>query len=948
VIVISSDIATASVGSQILVAILVGLLIAFAVQFLLTNLGLVLGISALKFRTQNSSKPDVESSQAQKPEAIRLGISKISFLAGLGILLTLNLVLFIACFLAVRFSTASDPISGATLGIVIWSTYFLILLWVSYSTVGSFMSWVFGSLTTKLRQLIAAISSSIPGTKGNVSEFLSEETVAKLIQQEINTALDKFDLQQHFKDYLETIPATQLDLTAINQGFADLLAKLDLKSYARTDLLQKIDRQTFITLINERTNLLTSEAEQVVKQLESVWQKAVVSSEKRDLNGRLLQWLQSVNPEELQFEQLSERLKQLVDKETENTSEDLSVSSPQTNQVSADLAVSRQSTWDWKAIKKALLKKVELSDVELEDIWDTLQSVYHQISSDEEIPQLSFNTIKNDVEDYLSHVPTWYLNCERGWQEFKEVIYDSQADSLQVRSQLEQLQPQDFIELLQQRDDLDLEKINQITEHLERIRQEVLSSLEEAELQQEAQKLGDRLLKQAETWQVEIASATQKLQYKLESYLRYTNPEHLTSEKIDSKLEQLQQEALTNLPESMQSHLFTIDRSALVKVLEKRTGLNDEQVKAIATQIATKWQKSHDYATQESSRIATQSAELVENLVDYLYQALEQNFKLSDLEGDLPQLLNLGKQKTTTAINQQLAQLNWDEIETKLKAVKNYSEIEIKQASKQLRKTLRKLIKSPRRWSTRTVKKVNNIVEELENFLSYSDKTELSLEKLERNLNSILKPLKSHTTEHLERPTKLTPEVINKSLASRQDLNLVEVKQISDRLIAITNKLSEEIQTTQKQTNQLFQQLLNEIGDYLNSLNLFHLSYDQIKNSLADFDFQSLTPAWQQIVAEIPLEQLSDRLGKLSYEALVTKTQAKELFSESFLPQIQGVQDYISQQIDIIKQTAYEQTLQQVEATRKAIAIATYWIFAIAFSSVVTSAIAGFLATFYL
>jgi hypothetical protein len=187
VIVISSDIATASVGSQILVAILVGLLIAFAVQFLLTNLGLVLGISALKFRTQNSSKPDVESSQAQKPEAIRLGISKISFLAGLGILLTLNLVLFIACFLAVRFSTASDPISGATLGIVIWSTYFLILLWVSYSTVGSFMSWVFGSLTTKLRQLIAAISSSIPGTKGNVSEFLSEETVAKLIQQEINT-----------------------------------------------------------------------------------------------------------------------------------------------------------------------------------------------------------------------------------------------------------------------------------------------------------------------------------------------------------------------------------------------------------------------------------------------------------------------------------------------------------------------------------------------------------------------------------------------------------------------------------------------------------------------------------------------------------------------------------------------------------------------------------------
>ncbi|MGL5078553.1 MAG: hypothetical protein ACRDBG_22370, partial [Waterburya sp.] len=235
-----SDTAIASVGSQILVAILVGLLIAFAVQFLLTNLGLVLGVSVLKFRPPSLSKPNVKSSQAQKPGTLTI----IGFFAGLGILLTLNSVLFIACFLAVRFSTASDPISGATLGVVIWSTYFLILLWGSYSTVG----WVFGSLATNLRQLIAAISSSILGTKDNASELLTEETAAKFIQQEIQTALDKFDLQQHFKDYLETIPANELDLKLINQGFADLLAKLDLKSFDRTDLLKKIDRQTFINL----------------------------------------------------------------------------------------------------------------------------------------------------------------------------------------------------------------------------------------------------------------------------------------------------------------------------------------------------------------------------------------------------------------------------------------------------------------------------------------------------------------------------------------------------------------------------------------------------------------------------------------------------------------------------------------------------------------------------
>ena len=122
------------------------------------------------------------------------------------------------------------------------------------------------------------------------------------------------------------------------------------------------------------------------------------------------------------------------------------------------------TTWlgqiDWRAIKNALLNRVDLSEVELEDIWHTLQSLYHKINSSETLPKLPFNTIRNDVETYLWHAPPWYLKCEKGWQEFKEVVYDSQADSVQVRSRLEQIQPEDLLELLQQRDDKYLSKIN--------------------------------------------------------------------------------------------------------------------------------------------------------------------------------------------------------------------------------------------------------------------------------------------------------------------------------------------------------------------------------------------------------------------------------------------------------------------------------------------------------
>jgi hypothetical protein len=191
----------------------------------------------------------------------------------------------------------------------------------------------------------------------------------------------------------------------------------------------------------------------------------------------------------------------------------------------------------------------------------------------------------------------------------------------------------------------------------------------------------------------------------------------------------------------------------------------------------------------------------------------------------------------------------------------------------------------------------------------------------------------------------IQPEDFTEFLQQRDDLNSEKINQIIEHLERIKQEVLSELEPAELQPEE--QKLGDILKNYLQTIELAEFQQDSL-DSLADFDFQSLTPAWQQIVAEIPLEQLSDRLGKLSYETLLTKTQAKKLFSESFLPQIQGVQDYISQQIDTIKQTAYEQTLQQLEATRKAIAIATYWIFAIAFSSVVTSAIAGFLATFYL
>ena len=1006
-------------------AVIVGLLTAFAVQFLLTNLGLALGISLLKYRPQASSKQTVESSRSES-ESISVGIS---FLAGLGILVTLNSILFIACFLAVRFSTASDPISGATLGLVIWSTYFLILIWASYSAVGSVAGWVFGSIATQLRQLIKAIATLVSGTEEPASELLTETAAANLMQQEIQAALSEFDLQQRIDDYLKTTTTSELDLTSVSQGFADLLAKFNLESFAETNLLQRIDRQTFITLINERANLSNSKAEQVAEQLESVWQRATKRYEKSDLNEELLQFLQSANPQELKFEQLAERLEQLLDKDGDRNTADESSEKDPIDEVEIDEnfspASNKSSSLDWKAIKNTLIERVDLSDIELEDVWYTLQSLYQEVNSSQLDTKLAFNTIANDVEDYLSHTSSWSLNCERGWQQFKEVIYDPQADPAQVRSQLEQVQPQDLVRFLQQRDDLDAEKIDEIVEHLEAVRQEVFLSIEKAEFSAQKQQLsnliqdyvqqvelkelqgsnlpfrlerlliesdvstevltkfldswqqldwqswleqrqdlepnqlkqiatwlsetGDSLSEKVAAWQVQISSTGKELQHKLESYLRYTNLELLTPEKIKSKLEQLWHKAVENSPK--QQLLPDIELSELINILKKRQGIETEQVEQIATQIKTNWQRLNGLVTPEISQLQTKSVELSENLVDYLSGAIAKNLEQSELEADLLPLLNLTQNKTKTVVNQQLSQLDWNEIELQLKQVQQGSEKQIQQKIKQAREATRKLAKLPRRWAIRTYKQTQDVVEELQDFFSHSNKIEFNSEQLEDHLKSIFHRSKKQsdddrhsTVENLDRLS----ENITQSLAKRNDLTSVEVAQISDRFTAITHRLK----TQQNQTNQVVGDLQDRLGEYFSSLHLIDLNRDRIKDSLADFDFQSLTDSWQETIAETPLEELGDRLAKISHETLSTIIDTHELFQDSTKQQIQGIQDYVAQQIETIKTTAYQrtenfkqQTLQQAETTRKAIATAVYWMFAITFTSAMASAMAGFLAT---
>lgn len=256
---------------QTFVAIVAGLVMAIAFQLLLANLGIAIGVTALGWRLVKKAEAAEEPQPEKSSSAGTIGLA-----AGLGVLLTINVVLFAACFLAGKLSLAVSPFVGGIIGVVIWAAYFLLLLWLSSSAVTSIVGLILGSATSGLRSLVSAISAVL--SKGD-SPYLTETAAINVIRQEVQSTLKSDEMQDALKSYVSSLPAPQLDLSQVGGGLESILKSPEVLALAGTGLLGKINRQTFVDLLRDRHDLSTQDAHRVVDHLESVWQRSIPAIE---------------------------------------------------------------------------------------------------------------------------------------------------------------------------------------------------------------------------------------------------------------------------------------------------------------------------------------------------------------------------------------------------------------------------------------------------------------------------------------------------------------------------------------------------------------------------------------------------------------------------------------------------------------------------------------------
>ena len=248
-------------GPQFFTTLIAGVVLAFAIQMLLTNLGIAAGIS-LAGGSSSSSKEE------QKSQSIGSTVREVGRTLGIATLIGVTIALFIACWLAVKLSLYFSPLSGAILGLVIWATYFTLLMWASSATVGSMVGSVVNSATSGFQNLFKMATAAIAGKSASKQAVNTAQASAAAVRRELAAGIDPVGVREKVEDYLDSLRPPKLNLKEITSEFERIIKEdASLSELGDRESLRNLDRQTFVDLVSSRTDLSPREINRLAQDI---------------------------------------------------------------------------------------------------------------------------------------------------------------------------------------------------------------------------------------------------------------------------------------------------------------------------------------------------------------------------------------------------------------------------------------------------------------------------------------------------------------------------------------------------------------------------------------------------------------------------------------------------------------------------------------------------------
>jgi|GEM_PF-3889223 len=934
------DIVSTLSSGRILVVILAGLLFGMAFQLLLANLGVAIGLSVFNLKPS----PDASTRSDQSSGSDLNVVAIVGIAAGLAIMLSIDGVLFAACFLAVKLSQVSDPWLGGVLGLLIWSVYLILLTWLSTSAVGTVADTLLGFTSTGLRRLFMAVRQLFISEATSTPNEVEDEEVVAIAKQQALQAIEEIDLRTVFE---EAVAQSKSENTV---WIADALEEIE----GTLENRQTIDPDQIVELLQKNTDVPQASLDQIRHQLSDLWQNLQEQTLQPDVVADLKHFLQTADPSDFQTDTLENKLVQLE--------------TPQAAQLMTGL-----QNIDIKKLFRTVLWRVDLSDWDVQRIWQLLQSTQQQFM-DTPLTQQPANIIQMDIEDYLLNTPAWNLQPEVLDVDFKEVIFDPEAAPELVHQQLRLLSVDQFRNILQQRDDLPADRQTEVAQSLEAVLQSIQDQVQPSqEPEQELENLDPETINY--------------IQQKLESYLRYTSLNKLNPEGIAQKLNTLIGDTQIQ-PAILRQHLPELEADALQDILSRRQGLKSKQRQQLLTSILDTWQHLLSDPDLPETTAPSVQQRVKAMIVESLEEIDGETVTLEDLKPHLVQLIDRPT-SGLSSFNQYLGQLDWIALAQDLQREHNLSPSSLNSTLSWLQDEWQQVARVPRRWARRTQRSAQDWQKQLQNYLKYQDRSALKkTESLEQDLQNLLDEVKDWSSaSSLEPNSSLSwswpqqftlPDqaAIVAILDERRDLTTAEIDQIASQLTSAWHKFVDEAQRLQHQAQSSVDDVIKsrsktitQVRKALDSVSIPTPDPSQLQADLGQFlslpeseleklgnNLRSLAKkAPTAILEDTSVQKVRDRISHLTQSTLdhITDTlgDLEDSVSHQLIDRAKVLQDQLLAQVDQVQaeveQQATElkaQTQRQADKVRQSAAIAAWWLFGITFTSGLTSALSGFLA----
>jgi uncharacterized protein YfkK (UPF0435 family) len=999
-------------GPQFLVALLAGVVMAFAFQLLLTNFTVAVGVPILT--------SDDDDDDDDEPDTIGGKVRKAEAKIGPWALITGTIALFSACYLAVKLSLISSAPLGIILGIVIWATYFSLIMWLGSSAVGSLIGSLVSTATSGLQGLMGTATTAIGANVARKQAITTAEEITAAVREELTSGVTPENLNKFLASSLGSLELPSLNIPQIRDQFEKLLGDVDLEAIANNrDLLNNINRETLIDFVGSRTKLSPKDLNLVADQLDNVWQQVL---NRQNPTEQIINLIKETDPEDLNTAKLNERIQELVTAGTSGNGK--------------SNGVLRQAiqTGVGNAIP-AVIEKVNLSDVDIDKISRQLEQlkgkaqqldveqITHQLEDlrNKASQQLASpsNTIQSDIEDYILNSLPWHFNHRNLINEFKEVIYDPNANPGSVSKQLSQLNKEYFVYLLKRRGDFSPSRIGNIAKDMEQIRTEVLATVQNLEEQEQSQDLRSRIenylrstgkeelnpetmerefsslledpevgledlqnrfsqfdrdtlvqllnqredinqeeannivsqlehtrenvLNRARELQEQAQAQAQEVRHRIEDYLRNTQQEELNPEAIERELRTLLEDPQAGF-QALRTRLSQFDRDTFVQLLSQREDLDEEQVNEILARIQSVKDSILQAPQQVSDEAKQRYQETINSISKYLRNTNLEELNPEGIQQDLTKLLD-NPQEGARALRDRLSQVDRETLVKLLSQREDLSAEQVNQIIDQVEEAIQSIVRAPQRLVQRATKPVLDFEANLENYLRNTDKEELNPEGIKRDLQILLQDPRMGIGSLGERISQFDRETLVAILSQREDISEEEANQIVDRILSVRDSIQEQFQQIQQQIQSILDSNFGKVRDYLNSLERPELNYEAIQQ-----DFTQLFDD-----PKVGFEALRDRLSQFDRDTLVAILSSREDISEEqanqIVNRIEESRDGVLLQAEHIQQETQkrlkaikQEVKRQAKDTRKAVTDAAWWLFGASFTSLIASAIAGYVA----